>query len=56
MSGNQISPQTLKGFRDFLPNQAIKRQYVISLLKSVFELYGFDPLESFTWKIWKRRR
>ncbi len=41
-----IKPQTLKGFRDFLPNEARKRQYVINTLKSVFELYGFEPLET----------
>jgi histidyl-tRNA synthetase len=38
--------QTLKGFRDFLPAEARKRQFVISTLKSVFALYGFDPLET----------
>lgn len=41
-----IKPQTLKGFRDFLPQEAKKRQYVINTLKSVFELYGFEPLET----------
>jgi len=38
--------QTLKGFRDFLPQEARKRQYVINTLKSVFESYGFEPLET----------
>lgn len=38
--------QTLKGFRDFLPKDARKRQYVINTLKGVFELYGFEPLET----------
>lgn len=38
--------QTLKGFRDFLPEQARKRQYVINTLKKVFESYGFEPLET----------
>ncbi|MBI4097266.1 MAG: histidine--tRNA ligase [Candidatus Levybacteria bacterium] len=38
--------QTLKGFRDFLPAEAKKRQYVINTLESVFESYGFDPLET----------
>ena len=38
--------QTLKGFRDFLPKEAKKREYVISTLKKVFELYGFEPLET----------
>ncbi len=41
-----IKPQTLKGFRDFLPNEARKRQYVINILKEVFESYGFEPLET----------
>ncbi len=38
--------QTLKGFRDFLPTEARKRQYVISTLKDVFSSYGFEPLET----------
>jgi histidyl-tRNA synthetase len=41
-----IKTQTLKGFRDFLPTDAIKRQYVIGKIKSVFERFGFDPLET----------
>ncbi len=41
-----IKTQTLKGFRDFLPKEARKRQYVINILKDVFESYGFEPLET----------
>jgi histidyl-tRNA synthetase len=41
-----IKPQTLKGFRDFLPVEARKRQFVIDTLKKVFESYGFEPLET----------
>lgn len=41
-----IKVQTLKGFRDFLPGEARKRQYVINLLKGVFESFGFEPLET----------
>lgn len=41
-----IKTQTLKGFRDFLPEEARKRQYVINLLKGVFESFGFEPLET----------
>src|SRR3989344_7774712 len=41
-----IKPQTLKGFRDFLPKEAKKRQYVINTLKKVLESYGFEPLET----------
>lgn len=42
----KIEPKILKGFRDFLPLQARKRQYVIGKLKEVFESFGFDPLET----------
>jgi len=41
-----IKAQTLKGFRDFEPERVRKRQYVISRLRSVFESYGFEPLET----------
>ncbi|MEK7517775.1 MAG: histidine--tRNA ligase [Patescibacteria group bacterium] len=41
-----IKPQTLKGFRDFLPSEARKRQYAINILREVFESYGFQPLET----------
>lgn len=42
----KVQPQTLKGFRDFLPEEVRKRQYVIDTLKKVFELFGFEPLET----------
>ncbi len=42
----KIEPRTLKGFRDFGPQQARKRQYIIDTLKEVFESYGFEPLET----------
>jgi histidyl-tRNA synthetase len=42
----KIEPKVLKGFRDFLPENARKRQFVIKTLQSVFELYGFEPLET----------
>src|SRR3989344_4103574 len=43
---NMIKPQTLKGFRDFLPKDAKKRQFVIGKIREVFECFGFDPLET----------
>ncbi|MBU2052263.1 histidine--tRNA ligase [Patescibacteria group bacterium] len=46
MSKNLIKPQTLKGFRDFLPEEALKRQYAIDIIRKTFELYGFVPLET----------
>jgi histidyl-tRNA synthetase len=44
MSQNKL--QTLKGFRDFLPAEARKRQYVQAKIQEVFEIYGFEPLQS----------
>ncbi len=39
-------PQTLKGFRDFLPQSMIIRNYVKNLFIQVFENSGFQPLET----------
>jgi histidyl-tRNA synthetase len=36
----------LKGFRDYLPEQMILRQEIIGRFKHVFELHGFDPLDT----------
>lgn len=41
-----INVQTLKGFRDFLPKEERKRQFILDTLKNVFESYGFEPLET----------
>jgi histidyl-tRNA synthetase len=46
MTTIMITLQTLKGFRDFLPEEALKRQYLISKIMGVFEQFGFDPLET----------
>jgi len=42
----KIKPQTLKGFRDFLPAEKRKRDYVTQKIKKTFELFGFEPLET----------
>lgn len=41
-----VNVQTLKGFRDFLPTDTRRRQFVLDTLKKVFESYGFEPLET----------
>ena len=46
MNTQKITPQILKGFRDFLPIEAMKRQYVVNIIRKTFELYGFEPLET----------
>ena len=42
----QIKPQTLKGFRDFLPKEMAVRNYVKNILTEIFETYGFQPIET----------
>jgi len=42
----KISAQTLKGFRDFPPEEARKRQYAVNIIRQVFETWGFLPLET----------
>lgn len=46
MKPKLITPRTLKGFRDFLPAEALKRQYALDIIRKAFELYGFQPLET----------
>lgn len=41
-----MKPQTLKGFRDFSPEDLELRYKVIDTLKEVFKLFGFQPLET----------
>ena len=46
MNTQKITPQILKGFRDFLPLEAMRRQYVVNIIRKTFELYGFEPIET----------
>ena len=32
-----------RGMRDFLPEDVRRREYVIAIIKRVYERYGFDP-------------
>src|SRR2546422_4542511 len=38
--------QPARGMRDFLPVDVRKREYVIGVIKSVYERYGFEPLKT----------
>lgn len=40
------TPQVLKGFRDFLPNEQMARRKIISKISEVFERFGFSPIET----------
>ena len=41
-----ITPKTLKGFRDYLPEQMIARKQMMSAIAEVFERYGFSPIQT----------
>src|ERR1700737_852241 len=38
--------QPARGMRDFLPADVRRREYVIGVIKEVYERYGFEPLET----------
>src|SRR6185436_18936450 len=40
------TPQALKGFRDYLPQEAAARRKIISKISEVFERFGFGPIET----------
>ncbi|MFN8560234.1 MAG: ATP phosphoribosyltransferase regulatory subunit [Anaerolineae bacterium] len=42
----KIQPRLPKGMRDFLPQEMIKREYVFGIVRDVFHLYGFEPLQT----------
>ncbi|MCK5075274.1 MAG: ATP phosphoribosyltransferase regulatory subunit, partial [Calditrichia bacterium] len=42
----KINVRTYKGTRDFLPEQMVKRQFVIDKIINAFEKFGFEPLET----------
>ena len=42
----RIEPKILKGFRDFLPAEASARKKIIHTLEQMFELFGFQPIDT----------
>jgi histidyl-tRNA synthetase len=46
MAKPKIQPRLPKGMRDFLPQEMIKREYVFNVVREVFHLYGFEPLQT----------
>jgi len=41
-----MKPSIPQGTRDFSPAEVRRRQYILDTLRSIFELYGFQPLET----------
>ena len=46
MATSFIKPRVPRGMRDILPEQMIRRQYVIDVVRGVFEEFGFEPLQT----------
>lgn len=43
---DRVQPRTLKGFQDYLPEETLVRRGVVRAIETVFERYGFVPLET----------
>mgnify|MGYP001611301291 CR=1 FL=1 len=41
-----VSPQTLKGFRDYLPADMAARDHVVERIKRVYERFGFVQIDT----------
>ncbi len=46
MSKPLIKPQTLKGFRDYLPGPMIAREHLIDTARRVYRSFGFSPIDT----------
>lgn len=46
VSGHLVDPRTLKGFRDYLPQEMILRNRVIDKIRRVYEGFGFLPIDT----------
>src|SRR5579859_7630590 len=42
----KVKPQLAKGMRDVLPEQMVRRQYVMDVIRNTFEEFGFEPLQT----------
>lgn len=41
-----MKPSLLKGTRDFLPGEMLRREYIFEIIKKTFQSYGFQPIET----------
>ncbi|HHB79302.1 MAG TPA: histidine--tRNA ligase [Saprospiraceae bacterium] len=46
-----MKPRIPQGTRDFTPQQIAKRNYIFEIIKEVYELYGFRPIETPTMEL-----
>jgi histidyl-tRNA synthetase len=42
----RITPRTLKGFRDYLPEAMIPREQLVETARRVYRSYGFSPIDT----------
>lgn len=42
----RIEPRTLKGFRDYLPETMIPREWLVDTARRVYRSYGFSPIDT----------
>ena len=43
---NKIQPTILKGTRDFLPQEMMRRNAVMGIIRKTFEQFGYSPIET----------
>ena len=43
---DKVEPRLPRGMRDILPRQMVLRQYVIDVIRDVFERFGYEPLST----------
>ena len=41
-----MSTQPARGMRDFLPEDVRRREYVVGVIRRIYDRYGFEPLET----------
>ena len=46
LADRYIKPQTLKGFRDYLPELAMARERILEIARQVYRSYGFSPIDT----------
>ncbi len=46
MTVPKVQARVPRGMRDILPQQMIKRQYVMDTVREIFERFGFEPLQT----------
>jgi len=46
VSAELIKPETLKGFRDYLPEAMLAREHLMEIARRVYRSYGFSPIDT----------